>query len=113
MSVMIVCDGCGTTYGEPEQYNLARDARRGALDAGWKLVAKKLPNGRSARVDQTNHKGLGNITRTANDVCPKCIDAFEPENFKGASVGRKSWWTERIEELQAENARLRAGGWSP
>lgn len=105
---LVICEGCGAVHGMPDQYPGSGEARRGALDAGWSLVPKRLADGRPARV-QTNEKALVNITRAAHDVCPNCVATFEPAAYPVGGGGGKAWWTERIERLEAENARLRAG----
>lgn len=77
----VTCDGTRhedqpLTFADPT-YQSAIEARAAAYGAGWRFPAKILADGTQSPTQ-------------VSDVCPDCIDGFEPEKAFAANEGRRA-----------------------
>lgn len=70
---LIECDGCHVIFGNRDGFASQMEARAVAFPEGWRFPSK---------VDVK-----GNAANASSDVCPKCIEDWEPAPIKGSSRG--------------------------
>lgn len=72
----LVCDGCQVVFGMGMHYASQIEARAAAYSLGWRFPER--------------YRASGGESKTVNDVCPKCIDGWEPQAAQNNWENRRS-----------------------